>query len=59
MKRGINTGKMASEMALVMGSGGRDGITIDQGSGIKVDKVSEALSLATEIIRNQVTKRNP
>jgi hypothetical protein len=59
MKRGINTGKMASEMALVMGSEGSDGITFDQDGGIKVDKVSEALSLATEIVINQVTKRNP
>jgi len=59
MKRGINTGKMASEMALVMGSGVSDGITFDQGGGIKVDKISETLSLATEIVINQVTKRNP
>ena len=56
---GVNAGQIVSEMAKVVGGGGSGGITFAQGGGIMVDKVSEALSLATELVINQVTQVNP
>jgi alanyl-tRNA synthetase len=59
VKSGVNAGQIVSKMAKVVGGGGSGGISFGQGGGIKLEKVSEALSLATETIINQVTKVNP
>jgi alanyl-tRNA synthetase len=59
VKSGVNAGTIASEMAKVVGGGGSGTPDFGQGGGVKVGKAAEALSLAEEIVKKQVSMVNP
>jgi len=54
VKQGINARQIADEAAALLGGGGSGRPDFAQGGGIQIEKVSEALKKAEEVIRKQV-----
>jgi alanyl-tRNA synthetase len=54
MKQGVNARQIADETAAVLGGGGSGKPDFAQGGGTNIEKVSEALHQAEEIIKKQV-----
>jgi alanyl-tRNA synthetase len=57
VERGIDSSKIAGEVAPVLGGGGSGRPDFAQGGGTLVKKMSDALAKAEEIVRKQVKKR--
>ena len=54
VKLGVNAGTVASEAARVLGGGGSGRANFGQGGGTRVDKLDEALKLASAAVARQV-----
>lgn len=54
LESGVNSGKIATEAAEILGGGGGGRPRVGQGGGEKVDKLSEAIEIAVETFREQV-----
>jgi len=54
VKYGINSGAIATEMAQVLGGSGGGRPNFGQGGGTRLDKVSDALKVAEDVVRRQV-----
>ena len=55
VRKSVHAGKIASEMAKILGGGGSGRPNFGQGGGVEVDRVSEALNIVEKIIKKQIS----
>ena len=56
VRRGVNAGGIASELARIVGGGGSGRLDFGQGGGIELDKVSEAIGSTEKIVERQISE---
>ena len=56
IRLGVNAGKVAYEMARTVGGGGGGRANLGQGGGTAVEKTSEALDVAKDVVKGQVLR---